>query len=77
MNKEHSDSAHLEIISITKSTNQQLLELLLPKAVSEAEHQQILSFVKGKSAFSKKQSLFLMMVASRDPLEAPLQLVNG
>lgn len=54
-----------DLSAMTKSTNQQLLELLLPRAVSAAERQQIEAFIREKSAFSKKQSLFLAMVASR------------
>jgi hypothetical protein len=77
MQKEHSDPSQIEFINMTKSTNQQLLDLLLPKAVSEAEEQQILSFVEGKNAFSKKQSLFLTMVAARTLIETPSQAVNG
>lgn len=77
MKKDQSDIAQPELINMTKSTNQQLLDLLLPKAVSEAEEQQILDFVKGKSAFSKKQSLFLTMVASRIPIDGLSHVVNG
>lgn len=60
-NKTLNDSA----LAMTKSTNEKLLALLLPKAVSEAESQKIVELVKEKTAFSKRQGLFLAVVASR------------
>ena len=56
-----------DIFNITKSTNERLLELLLERAIDAAEARKISDFVESKNAFSKKQALFLTLVASREP----------
>ena len=56
-----------DIFNITKSTNERLLELLLERALDAAEARKISDFVESKNAFSKKQALFLTLVASRVP----------
>jgi hypothetical protein len=65
MQLETTVNANSELLHMTKSTNEMLLDLLLPKAISAAEERQILDFVREKTAFSKKQSLFLATIASR------------
>ena len=66
MQKNHSENQTLEIFGHPKSTNERLLDILLPRAVSPAEHQKILDFVSEKNAFSKKQSLALATIATRE-----------
>lgn len=56
-----------DIFNITKSTNERLLEVLLERALDAAEARKISDFVESKNAFSKKQALFLTLVASRAP----------
>lgn len=59
-----------DFISMTKGTNERLLSILLPRAISEAERTQITAYVNEKTAFSKKQGLFLICVAARLPHES-------
>jgi hypothetical protein len=73
MHKNHLENQTPEILGQPKSTNEKLLDILLPRAVSPAEHQQILDFVSEKNAFSKKQSLALATIATRAPNQEGIQ----
>jgi len=60
---EQDDSA----LGTTKSTNERLLGLLLPRARNATESEKILELVIEKTALSKRQGLFLALVAAREP----------